>query len=55
MLICYSHIYFSYSSLMYPHVSVLCTYVCTRRRVEELCTSMCFCVCVNSELGDSSS
>jgi hypothetical protein len=36
MLICYSHISFSYSALMYPHVSGLCTYVCTGRRVEEV-------------------
>ena len=33
----------------------LCTYVCTRRRVEESCTCICFCVCVSSEPGDGSS
>jgi hypothetical protein len=55
MFTCYSHLSFSCSALMYPHVLGLCTYVCTGRRVEESCTCICFYVCVSSEPGDGSS
>jgi hypothetical protein len=46
---------FFISTLMYPHVSGVCTYVCTGRRVEESCTCICFYVCVSSKPGDGSS
>jgi hypothetical protein len=46
---------FFISTLMYPHVSGLCTYVSTGRRVEESCTCICFYVCISSDLGDGSS
>jgi hypothetical protein len=55
MFTCYSHTSFFISTLMYPHVSGLCTYVCTERRVEGSCTCICFYVCVSSEPGDGSS
>ena len=53
LLVCYSHIHFSYSALKYPHVWGLSTYVYTGRRVEELCACIWFCVCINKELDDS--
>jgi hypothetical protein len=55
MFTCYSHVSFSCSTLMYPHVFGLCTYVCIGRRVEESCMCICFCVCVSSEPSDGSS
>ena len=49
-------IYFFHIHLLCTHMFLgLCTYVCTGRRVEELCTCICFYVCVNSEPGDGSS
>ena len=53
--ICYSHIHSSYSSLKYPHIWDLSTYVYTGRRVEELCACIWFCECINNELDVSSS
>jgi hypothetical protein len=55
LLICYSHIHFSFSALKCPHVLGLGTYVYMGRRVEELCTCIWFCECINNELDDSSS